>query len=44
MAMHVEDLKRYVVSVLTAVKLVGRFWRFVDSVFGTESLFEVCRG
>ena len=32
------------VSVLTAVKLVARFWRFVDSVFGTESLFKVRRG
>ena len=36
MAMHVKGLKRYVVLVLTAVKLVARFWRFVKSVLTTQ--------
>ena len=35
--MHVEGLKRYMVSVLTAIKLVARFWRFVKSVLTTQT-------
>ena len=36
MAMHEEGLQRFVVSVFTVVKLVTRFWKFVDSVFCTK--------
>ena len=34
--MRVEYLQRFLESVFTAVKLVARFWRSVDSVLNTE--------
>ena len=36
MAVRVEVLQRFVKSVLTAVKLVAKFWRFVDLVLTTK--------
>ena len=34
--MRVEYLQRFLESVFTALKLVARFWRLVDSVLNTE--------
>ena len=34
--MYVEGLYRFVECILSAVKIVARFWRFVGSVLTTE--------